>query len=76
MGRGKGCSWSMGLYAKFYQLTPFLQELNADIDNITYFAPNIYATDERMIYFFSDAPHLVKTIRNALSNSGPGKGTR
>ena len=38
--------------------------------------PNIYVTDERMIYFFSDAPHLVKTVRNALSNSGSGKGTR
>ena len=66
MGRGKGSSWSTGLYAKFYQLTPFLLELNADIDDITYFAPNIYA----------DAPHLVKTVRNALSKSGSGKGTR
>ena len=38
----------------------------SDTDNITYFVPNIYAADERMIYFFSDAPHLVKTVRNAL----------
>ena len=37
---------------QFYQLTLFLKELNADIDNITYFAPNIYATDEQIIYFF------------------------
>ena len=40
------------LMEQVYQLTLFLQELNADIDNITYFAPNIYATDEQIIYFF------------------------
>ncbi len=30
----------------------------------------------RKIYFFSDAPHLVKTARNCLFNSGSGKCTR
>ena len=30
----------------------------------------------RKIYFFSDAPHLVKTARNCLFNSGSGKRTR
>ena len=48
MGRWKSCLWSMGAYARFCQLT-FLYELNNDIGEITYFAPNIYATDERMI---------------------------
>ena len=31
MGRGKGGSWSMGMYAKFYQMIPFLHALNTDI---------------------------------------------
>ena len=49
MGRRKSCSWSMGVYARFCQLTTFLYELNNDIGEITYFVPNIHATDERMI---------------------------
>ena len=30
----------------------------------------------KIIYFFSDALHLVQTVHNSLSNSGSGKGTR
>ena len=36
---------------------------------------NIYAP-QRYIYFFSDAPHLVKTTRNCLYHSGSGSCTR
>ncbi|XP_015776465.1 PREDICTED: uncharacterized protein LOC107354492 [Acropora digitifera] len=36
---------------------------------------NIYAP-KRYIYFFSDAPHLVKTTRNCLYHSGFGSCTR
>ena len=61
MGRGEGGSWSMGVYLKFYQMTPFLYELNTDFGEIT---------------LFSDAPHLFKTVPNAPSNSGLEKGTR
>jgi hypothetical protein len=32
-------------------------------------APNLYAEDERDVFFFSDAPHLVKTVRNNLYSS-------
>ncbi|XP_052127944.1 uncharacterized protein LOC127750386 [Frankliniella occidentalis] len=40
-------------------------------DTVNKFAPN------RVLYFFSDVPHLLKTTRNALFNSRPGKkGTR
>ena len=28
------------------------------------------------IYFFADAPHLVKTVRNCLYHSRSGRGTR
>jgi len=33
-----------------------------------YKCPNIYSTTARSIYFFSDPPHLLKTIRNAMYN--------
>ena len=36
---------------------------------------NLFAPS-RCIYFFSDSPHLVKTARNCLFNSGFGKHTR
>ncbi|XP_022793325.1 uncharacterized protein LOC111332285 [Stylophora pistillata] len=47
---------------------------NADGD-VCYRTINLYAT-HRFIYFFSDAPHLVKTTRNCLYSSGHGSCTR
>ena len=38
--------------------------------------PTSSVAPSRFIYFFSDAPHLVKTARNCLFNSGLGKHTR
>lgn len=37
---------------------------------------NIFAGEERDIFFLSDAPHLLKTIRNNLASSGSGLNTR
>ena len=37
---------------------------------------NLFATDERYVYFFSDQSHLVKTARNCLYNSDSRKCTR
>lgn len=34
----------------------------------TYKCINIYSNGERNIYFFSDPPHLLKTIRNAMAS--------
>ena len=39
----------MDVYTRFYQLTPFLYELNTNIGEIIYFVPKIYANDEQMI---------------------------
>lgn len=36
---------------------------------------NIYSTDNRWLYFISDPPHLLKTVRNCWSHSGKD-GTR
>ncbi len=58
----------------FYELHAALveKEFSVDVVNrtINLFAPTRY------IYFFSDAPHLLKTSRNCLFNSGTGKHSR
>jgi hypothetical protein len=36
---------------------------------LTYKTPNLYATDDRQIFFISDPPHLLKTARNCFANS-------
>ena len=55
-------------------------ELHADIahnasEGIVHATVNLFCPS-RKIYFFSDAPHLVKTARNCLFNSGSGKRSR
>ena len=35
---------------------------------VVYRAKNIHAKENRFIYFFCDAPHLIKTARNCISN--------
>ena len=36
---------------------------------VTFKVPNPYSSDGRFIYFISDIPHLIKTMRNCWSNS-------
>ena len=43
---------------------------------LVYKTKNIYATDSRDIYFFSDPPHLIKTTRNCLSHSSQSSTSR
>ena len=50
-------------------------ESNAGKD-VVYRAKNIHAKENRFIYFFCDVPHLIKTARNCISNSGSGRATR
>ena len=50
-----------------------------DIDqntDVTYRIANPFAQEKRFIYFIADPPHLIKTTRNCLSNSGSGRFTR
>ena len=42
-------------------------------DGVIYKAINRYSEDKRDIYFMSDVPHLLKTIRNCWSHSGYGQ---
>ena len=38
-------------------------------EEVTYRVWNPYSREGRYVYFFSDAPHLIKTVRNAWVNS-------
>jgi len=42
-----------------------LHNPNASPNEITYRVYNPHSPDNRFLYFFSDVPHLVKTVRNA-----------
>ncbi len=44
-------------------------------DGLVYKTPNLFCLS-RMIYFFADVPHLIKTARNCLYNSGSGSCSR
>lgn len=39
---------------------------------MVFFADNPFSEEKRNIYFFSDVPHLIKTIRNNVHKSRPG----
>ena len=56
---------------RFYRLH---KPLDGDAD-VCYRTINLYAP-HRFVYFFSDAPHLVKTTRNCLLHSGSGSCTQ
>ena len=43
---------------------------------VVYRSENIFSKEKRYIHFFADTPHLIKTVRNCLSNSGSGRCTR
>ena len=49
--------------------------MHASNSKLRYRTKNIYAADERLIYFFADVPHLMKTTRNCWSHSSE-RGTR
>ena len=47
----------------------FFNMFKSNKGEITHKTHNIYADDDRFIYFFVDAPHLIKTARNCFSQS-------
>ena len=58
---------------KFFRIHKFM---DGDAGKyVVYRAQNIYAKEKRFI-FFSDVPHLIKTSRNCIANSGAGRATR
>ena len=59
---------------RFFRMHKVLQ--GDSEEDVVYRAKNIHSKDHRFIYFFADVPHLIKTARNCLSNSGSGRATR
>lgn len=59
---------------KFYEMHAGLVGENCNSD-VVYRTINLFAPS-RYIYFFSDAPHLLKTARNCLYGSGTGRHPR
>ena len=58
---------------KFFRLHA---KLAVDLEcDVVYKTPNLFAMS-RFIYFFADSPHLIKTARNCLYNSGSGSCSR
>ena len=47
-------------------------DTNSDAD-VTYKTINLFSKEKRFIYFNSDVPHLIKTARNCLLNSGSNR---
>lgn len=45
-----------------------LHGTTAKAGEIPYKVPNPYSVDKRFLFFFSDPPHLLKTVRNAWAN--------
>ena len=43
--------------------------MHTDLD-VPHKTKNPYAKEERFVYFISDPPHLIKTVRNCWSHSG------
>ena len=72
---GDGASQNRKMF-KMHERTTLDADINHDVD-VTYRTLNVFSTEEkRFIYFISDAPHLAKTARNSLYNSGSGLCTR
>ena len=54
---------------KFYHMHLSPTAVTTEDSTVVYKTKNPYADEDRDIYFFSDVPHLIKTIRNCWSNS-------
>ena len=69
-----GASPNRKLFRMHFPLTKE-DDMNPDID-VTYRTVNLFSSEKRFLYFISDVPHLMKTARNCLYNSGKGRYTR
>lgn len=58
----------------FFALHKLADESNVSEDGVVFWTPNRFDKSRR-IYFFSDVPHLIKTLRNNLEKSSVN-GTR
>ena len=59
----------------FFEMHRMENGENVSVDGVVYWSYNPCHPD-RKVYFISDPPHLMKTLRNNLENSGGNKATR
>ena len=71
------CDGALSNRKLFHMHFPMTKEdgMNPDTD-VTYPTVNLFTSEKWFIYFISDVPHLMKTARNCLYNSGKGRYTR
>ena len=55
--------------AKAEDIFPLVFRMHGERNKLTYKSLNIFSDEQRDILFFSDPPHLLKTIRNALAST-------
>ena len=60
---------------RFFRMHNVLQGASA-VEDVIYRAKNIHSKENRFIYLFADVSHLIKTVRNCLSNSGSVRAIR
>ena len=60
---------------KFFEMH-FQMSSELIFSEVTYRVINDFADELRYIYFICDPPHLIKTARNCLYQSGSGRGSR
>lgn len=60
---------------RFFKLHKMADGSNVSTDGVVYWCKNRY-DPTRKIYFFSDPPHLMKTLRNNIERSNGTTGTR
>ena len=60
---------------RFFRIHLLVYGENKSIDGVVYWAWNRY-DKSRKIFFFSDVPHLIKTLRNNIENSHGHNNTR
>lgn len=63
---------------KFFSLHSLLDGSDdfSQEDALVYRSKNLFSEDKRYIWFFSDAPHLMKTLRNCIYHSSPSSKSR
>ena len=71
--KSDGTSPNRKLFRMHFPMTKE-DDMNPDTD-VTYWTVNLFSSDKRFIYFISDVPHLTKTARNCLYDSGKGRYT-
>lgn len=60
---------------RFFKIHQLFDDENVSEDGVVFWTHNRFDSS-RKIYFFSDPPHLVKTLRNNLENSHGNRNTR